>query len=709
MATISQIVDALSHPAANERRIALSKLLNEFALTNAAVERIVGLSPITTDDRSDSAGKIVINPPTWSNFRDYLPWQVRLCLILHLSNLTSGTSRGKADVPLPYYHWPVVEDAITKPNSASLGNPGSKTGYHWGVATCTPQGKNLEYILGKIADHYHKETGKRFDFSHLVRGVSTSTTTTSSTATKDSFSMAGTSFNDVVSMHDALMIAYISNNADCDFNRDGAIEAHAAAWSELEAEFGGEVIRGAEYVFEEALKADETFNFEHSRKAFEEAEKNADEFFSDTKNGGAVYKKLKDHLLEALTGGDSDEAPAAASGKPALSIPADMADLLNPMIHKASGGAIADINEFLRESSAVENERDELKRKIARVGTAGTMTAAKPASGDIPDGKVKMVKVLDIFAPKSGRTSKEMREYLDFEIPFFEWEAEHPFVPGIDEEYIFDTKILARVLYGLQSGSNVYLHGHTGSGKTTFVEQVAARLNWPLMRVNFDSEIGRLELIGRETLTTDPGTGSTISKFIDGVFPQALEMGAIMIFDEFDYIRPDAAIIAQRLLEGKGLLIAEDGGRNVTPAASFRIIACCNTRGQGDEFGCYPGARPQPASTLDRFPIFAEIPYLSEKREASLITSKVPACDADTARKFAKVATEIRKAFVNAEILQTVSPRGLLSAASQYAFFSGSIPEKEAIAMAIDSALLGKATSNDHVTIKEICQRTLAI
>ena len=229
------------------------------------------------------------------------------------------------------------------------------------------------------------------------------------------------------------------------------------------------------------------------------------------------------------------------------------------------------------------------------------------------------------------------------------------------------------------------------------------------MRVNFDSEIGRLELIGRETLTTDPGTGSTISKFIDGVFPQALEMGAIMIFDEFDYIRPDAAIIAQRLLEGKGLLIAEDGGRNVTPAASFRIIACCNTRGQGDEFGCYPGARPQPASTLDRFPIFAEIPYLSEKREASLITSKVPACDADTARKFAKVATEIRKAFVNAEILQTVSPRGLLSAASQYAFFAGSIPEKEAIAMAIDSALLGKATSNDHVTIKEICQRTLAI
>ena len=154
-------------------------------------------------------------------------------------------------------------------------------------------------------------------------------------------------------------------------------------------------------------------------------------------------------------------------------------------------------------------------------------------------------------------------------------------MPSVDVNYKFDMTALFRVLQGIVDGNNSYLYGHTGTGKSTLVEQVCAHLKYPLVRVNFDSEISRMDLIGRDTLVTVDG--QTVSKFVDGVLPDALSRSCLLLCDEVDFVRPDVMYVFQRVLEGNGLLISEDGGRRVDANPWFRLIATANTVGQGDD------------------------------------------------------------------------------------------------------------------------------
>ncbi len=320
---------------------------------------------------------------------------------------------------------------------------------------------------------------------------------------------------------------------------------------------------------------------------------------------------------------------------------------------------------------------------------------------DIPTGRVKTAKAKDVFGIKGAAAQS-----FDFRVPVWEWDAPHPHVPSKDADYVFRGTDLLRVLYSILSNKRTYLHGHSGSGKTTLVEQVAAFLGWPFMRVNFDSEITRMDLIGRDTLVQEGGT--TVSKFVDGILPQMLSGPYIACFDELDFVRPDVAYVMQRVFEGNGLMLTEDGGRIVKPHRMFRMFATGNTVGQGDEFGMYQGARPQSMAMLDRFTVWAHIDYLNEAERKRLITKRVPSLAKDMLDKVNKYVTEHIEAFKTSKVMQPITPRGYLDMAEAIVMFTQVFPaskQSKAVDEAVAMTVLDRASVQDRAVLKGIVNR----
>jgi cobaltochelatase CobS len=309
--------------------------------------------------------------------------------------------------------------------------------------------------------------------------------------------------------------------------------------------------------------------------------------------------------------------------------------------------------------------------------------------GSTPTGKTTTVKASTIFG--ADNVSQ------DFDVPFWEWDGPHPDVPAKDPNYIFRASELTRVLYALITNSRAYLQGHTGSGKTTLVEQVAAHLNWPFIRINFDSEITRMDLIGRDVLTTD-SDGNTVSKFIDGILPRAMGSHYLCCFDEIDFARPDVAYVMQSALEGSGLRITEDGDRLVTPDPMFRMFATGNTVGQGDEHGMYQGARAQSLAFLDRFTVWIRVNYLDKGQRETLIKTKVPALGAKDLKALSQYVTEHLEAFTGGTVTQPISPRGMLGIA-EATVIMGSLKE------AMNMTILDRANEDDRATLKGLVDR----
>ena len=236
------------------------------------------------------------------------------------------------------------------------------------------------------------------------------------------------------------------------------------------------------------------------------------------------------------------------------------------------------------------------------------------------------------------------------------------------------------------------------------IEQVAARLNWPFMRVNFDSEITRMDLIGRDVLTNEGGV--TASKFVDGILPQMMSGPYIGCLDEIDFVRPDIAYVLQRAAEGNGLMLTEDGGRMVKPHKLFRMFATGNTVGQGDEYGMYQGARPQSMAFLDRFTVWVKVDYLKPADRKKLIKSRLPKLDDAHAEKLNNYITEHPTAFTQSKVMQPISPRGFLSLGQAMTAYMSFIPdEKKAVEEAIATTILDRASVNDRAVLKAISQR----
>jgi len=310
---------------------------------------------------------------------------------------------------------------------------------------------------------------------------------------------------------------------------------------------------------------------------------------------------------------------------------------------------------------------------------------------------------VDIF---TEITDVDQQKTLGFSVPVFKWDGVHPDVPSIDPNYEYDVKALFRVLQGIVDSNNTYLFGHTGTGKSTLVEQVCARLNFPLVRVNFDSEISRMDLVGRDTLVTEDG--QTVSKFVDGVLPDALSRPCLLLCDEVDFIRPDVMYVFQRVLEGNGLLISEDGGRKVMANPWFRLVATANTCGQGDESGMYQGARPQSMATLDRFENWVSVDYMQPEKEKEWLKKSHPMLGDSASDRLIDYAQEHRQAFIGGKIMQPLSPRGLKAMAKRFVTCMDMTDNLEdSFKESFGSTILDRCTSQDKVVIEGLFQRVI--
>lgn len=261
-----------------------------------------------------------------------------------------------------------------------------------------------------------------------------------------------------------------------------------------------------------------------------------------------------------------------------------------------------------------------------------------------------------------------------------------------------------RALYALVTNQRMYLQGHTGSGKTTLLEQIAAHLNYPFIRINFDSEITRMDLIGRDTLVVEGGV--TTSKFVDGLLPQMMQTPCIGCFDEIDFCRPDVAYVMQSALENNSLRITEDGGREVQPHPMFRMFATGNTVGQGDEHGMYQGARPQSMAFLDRFTVWAKVDYLNAEQRSKLIKASAPDLSDDVVSTINKYTTEHLQGFNDSKIIQPISPRGMIAVAKAAEHLTKvNRDPKRALREALYMTILDRASASDFGTLRELVDR----
>ena len=367
-----------------------------------------------------------------------------------------------------------------------------------------------------------------------------------------------------------------------------------------------------------------------------------------------------------------------------------------------SAASLPSINTMLDQIDTLTRDLAEAsaKAKAAVMPSVPTEIEFTP-DGKLPTGKVTIAKAYEVF----GLTSAGAKKTLNFDVPVWQWDAPHPHVPVRDPNYIFRPFELFRVLYAIITNQRCYLHGHTGTGKTTLVEQVAAMLNWPVMRVNFDSEITRMDLIGRDVLSSEDG--ATTSTFVDGILPQMMSGPYIGIFDEIDFVRPDVAYVMQRAFEGNGLMLTEDGGRIVNPHKMFRMFATGNTVGQGDEFGMYQGARPQSMALLDRFTVWVKVEYMAASDRAKLIENNAPTLNGDLLSRVNQYVGEHLEAFTSAKVLQPISPRTFLAFARAVETFS-TMGMKDATKQALEATILDRASVQDRAVLNGLATRVFS-
>jgi cobaltochelatase CobS len=389
------------------------------------------------------------------------------------------------------------------------------------------------------------------------------------------------------------------------------------------------------------------------------------------------------------------------------------------------GGGLPGVDELMTKAMAGEGAAekmtlmatalDETKRLLADARTAAVAAEAKAraaakaggmkdvkteSDGTRPSGHVVMKKASEVFDIPAGA-----KKAFSFEIPTWEWDNNHPDVPAVDTGYVFRPFELMRVLYAVVNNKLAWLHGHTGTGKTTLLEQVAARMNYPFLRINFDSEVTRMDLIGKDNLTVKDG--ASVTHWTDGVLPQMLSQPCFAVFDEVDFGRPDVMYVAQPIFEGNGLTVLEDAGRKVPPHPMFRLFATGNTCGQGDEYGLYQGARVQSAAILDRVGVWVKVDYLSASDRDTLIKNRLgDDLDEDMRRKLSKYVEEHQTAFVNAKVMQPLSPRGWIALGEAIAFFEKLMPStKDAMKEAMALTILDRATSEDRAVLMAIANR----
>ena len=273
-------------------------------------------------------------------------------------------------------------------------------------------------------------------------------------------------------------------------------------------------------------------------------------------------------------------------------------------------------------------------------------------------------------------------------------------VPVLDSTYKFDPDTTLAILAGFSHNRRVMIQGYHGTGKSTHIEQVASRLNWPTVRVNLDSHISRIDLIGKDAIKLKDG--KQVTDFQEGILPWALRTPTAIVFDEYDAGRADVMFVIQRVLEVDGKLTLLDQNKVITPHPYFRIFSTANTVGLGDTTGLYHGTQQINQGQMDRWSLVSTLNYLSVEAETTIVLSKVPNFNTDTGRKTIKqmvtVAELSRTAFMSGDLSTVMSPRTVISWAQNTEIFKN-------VGYAFRLSFLNKCDELERQTVAEFYQR----
>jgi cobaltochelatase CobS len=272
-----------------------------------------------------------------------------------------------------------------------------------------------------------------------------------------------------------------------------------------------------------------------------------------------------------------------------------------------------------------------------------------------PNHKVEVSKVFNIDTKMTAKGFEEKTEW----------------VPEIDEGYIFDKDTTLSILAGFNHNRRVMVQGFHGTGKSTHIEQIAARLNWPCVRINLDSHISRIDLLGKDAIKLKDG--KQITEFQEGMLPWSIQNPVALVFDEYDAGRPDVMFVIQRILEVEGKLTLLDQNKVIKPHPSFRLFATTNTVGLGDVTGLYHGTQQINQGQMDRWHILSSLNYLDENQELKVVLSKVNEFNSnknkEILKNMIKLANLTRNGFENGDISILMSPRTVISWAQNYKIF----------------------------------------
>jgi cobaltochelatase CobS len=307
-------------------------------------------------------------------------------------------------------------------------------------------------------------------------------------------------------------------------------------------------------------------------------------------------------------------------------------------------------------------------------------------ASELPDMKVSVRQVFGIDS--------------DMEVPAFSQANEH--VPDLDPDYQFNRSTTLAILAGFAYNRRVMIQGYHGTGKSTHIEQVAARLNWPCVRINLDSHVSRIDLVGKDAIVLRDG--QQVTEFREGILPWALQSNTALVFDEYDAGRADVMFVIQRVLEVSGRLTLLDQSKVIRPHPAFRLFATTNTIGLGDTSGLYHGTQQINQGQMDRWSIVVTLNYLPHDDEVDIVLAKVKAYNTEAGRKtianMVRVADLTRNAFINGDLSTVMSPRTVITWAENAQIFQD-------VGFAFVLTFLNKCDELERATVAEFYQRCL--
>ncbi|MEL6298063.1 MAG: cobaltochelatase subunit CobS [Pseudomonadota bacterium] len=309
----------------------------------------------------------------------------------------------------------------------------------------------------------------------------------------------------------------------------------------------------------------------------------------------------------------------------------------------------------------------------------------EPNAAAMPDTTVSVGKVFGIDS--------------DMEVPAYAEAGSH--VPDLDPDYLFNREVTLAILAGFKHNRRVMVQGYHGTGKSTHIEQIAARLNWPCVRVNLDSHVSRIDLVGKDAIVLKDG--KQVTEFREGILPWALQNNIALTFDEYDAGRPDVMFVIQRVLEVAGKLTLLDQSKVIRPHPCFRLFATTNTIGLGDTSGLYHGTQQINQGQMDRWSLVVTLNYLPHDDEVGIILSKVKSyAKSDMGKKtvanMVRVADLTRNSFINGDLSTVMSPRTVMTWAENAEIFGD-------VGFAFRLTFLNKCDELEREAVAEFYQR----